>query len=97
MIVERTPDKRIQITRLTYTVQGFTNILQFLRRFLVYGECDDQDKECPLRADKGECTSNPVFMSKYCPWSCHKCAPKELSKKTAMEIDYRLTLFEQSV
>ncbi|XP_031565641.1 uncharacterized protein LOC116300825 [Actinia tenebrosa] len=40
--------------------------------------CSDKDPfQCPLWADRGECTANPVYMNKNCAKSCGICGCKD--------------------
>ena len=40
-------------------------------------DCRDHKENCPIWASKNECNTNPVYMTKYCPFSCHKCSDDE--------------------
>ena len=39
----------------------------------VNGDCIDRDSRCGSWAAKGECASNPSYMTKNCIKSCNKC------------------------
>jgi hypothetical protein len=39
--------------------------------------CDDAEAQCPAWAERGECESNPRFMSKQCRKSCRLCEPAQ--------------------
>ncbi|XP_078351704.1 uncharacterized protein LOC144636382 [Oculina patagonica] len=54
----------------------YRNIKAVNRKYLYWGECDDQHTECRSWAKKGMCEEQPSKMDSWCPWSCHKCAPE---------------------
>ncbi|KAJ7390797.1 peptidase M10A [Desmophyllum pertusum] len=56
----------------------YKDIKEVNKRFLRWGECDDQHEDCKTWVKNGMCEEQPTKMDSWCPWSCHKCAPELL-------------------